>query len=509
MSSPAFSSNIPASERLTAATQVAVRTRRRSNRRDRPRPPLLPPRTSRRYPSRARDRLVEVVPIYRRSAWVVRAVGIPRSSGRCPVRYRRLVAESGYSRSTVARLLPMVLGLLAEVGGIVYDREVGGPYRVRVVDVDVLAGRGVGWLPWAAADSSHRLYPKGWSHTDRATYAVWWGWAGWCGDVAAPVNTDGLAARAGLRPSTLQRRPHPEGLWNHRGDRLAVARWDDPSLDTHREQIRYNDYRCSVPTRSGLEGATVRWHGHTNQPEPDTAPSSVNDPLDAGRLWGGLIGYKPSYTTSARKKSSGARPSGSAPRKQNGRKREVVGRRPPARRRWRWTPERHNYETRAASGSWAGPDMGWVGSDLARRFGWHVAEQAALEVDRVVRLGRPVRNRQSLATHFARCFARPQLCHRRHQGACGNTRLNQHRGRRLDENLETQIPHNDHSSPGSAPTVPNPATEPRHTIPVTTTEPRVIDEAQLQAALARLPKPLAAQLARLATRHHIAQQQTK
>ena len=52
--------------------------------------------------------------------------------------------------------------------------------------MDVLAGRGVGWLPWAAADSSHRLYPRGWSYTDRATYAVWWGWAGWCGDVAAP-----------------------------------------------------------------------------------------------------------------------------------------------------------------------------------------------------------------------------------------------------------------------------------------------------------------------------------
>ena len=27
--------------------------------------------------------------------------------------------------------------------------------------MDVLAGRGVGWLPWAAADSSHRLYPRG------------------------------------------------------------------------------------------------------------------------------------------------------------------------------------------------------------------------------------------------------------------------------------------------------------------------------------------------------------
>ena len=35
------------------------------------------------------------------------------------------------------------------------------PYRVGVVDVDVLAGRRVGRLAWAAADSSHRLYPKG------------------------------------------------------------------------------------------------------------------------------------------------------------------------------------------------------------------------------------------------------------------------------------------------------------------------------------------------------------
>ena len=359
---------------------------------------------------------------------------------------------------------------------------------------------GVGWLPWAAADSSHRLYPKGWSHTDRATYAVWWGWSGWCGDVAAPVNTDGLAARAGLRPSTLRRRPHPAGLWNHRGDRLAVARWDDPCLDTHRERVRYDDYRCSVPARSGLEGATVRWHGHTNQPEPDGGPASgpVNEPLDDGLLWGGLIAYKPSYTTSARKESSGARPSGSAPRKQNSPKRKIVGRSPPARRRRRWTPERRNYDRRTSSGAWAGPDAGWVGSDLARRFGWHVAEQAALEVDR---LGRPVRNRRGLATHFARCFARPQLCHRRHQGACGDTRLNQHRGRRVDEDLEGRTQHSDHSSPTGP--APNPATGPGRPVPATAAEPRVIDQAQLEASLARLPAPLAARLARLATRHRI------
>ena len=249
---------------------------------------------------------------------------------------------------------------------------------------------------------------------------------------------------------------------------------------------------------SRLEGATLRWHGHTNESEPDTAPPSVNEPPDDGQLWGGLIAYKPSYTTSARKESSGARPSGDAPRRRITIKRGVVGHSPPVRTRRRWTPERHNYETRAVSGSWAGPDVAWVGSDLARRWGWHVAEQAALEVDRVVRLGRPVQNRRSLATHFARCFARPQLCHRRHQGACGNTRLNQHRGRRLDEQLETRTPHNDHSSPGLTPAQ---ATEPRQT--VTAPEPRVIDQVQLEAALARLPAPLAAQLTRLTTRHRI------
>ena len=193
------------------------------------------------------------------------------------------------------------------------------------------------------------------------------------------------------------------------------------------------------------------------------------------------------------------RRSGDAPSKQNTPKQRVVGRGPPVRRRRRWTPERRNYETRAVSGSWAGPDMGWVGSDLARRWGWHVAEQAALEVDRVVRLGRPVQNRRGLATHFAR----PQLCHRRHQGACGDMRLNQHRGRRLDENLESRTPHGG-SSPEPSPTpAPNSATRPGRPVPVTALEPRVIDQAQLEAALARLPAPLATQLARLATRHQI------
>ena len=75
----------------------------------------------------------------------------------------------------------------------------------------------------------------------------------------------------------------------------------------------------------------------------------------------------------ARKESFGARPSGDAPGRRITTKQRVVGRGPPLRRRRRWTLERRNYETRATSGSWAGPEVGLVGSELARRWGWHVA----------------------------------------------------------------------------------------------------------------------------------------
>ena len=81
-------------------------------------------------------------------------------------------------------------------------------------------------------------------------------------------------------------------------------------------------------------------------------------------------------------------------------------------------------------------------------------------------------------------------------------RLNQHRGRRLDEQLETRTQGSD-SPPTGPVSAPNPATGPRQTVPVTAAEPRVIDQAQLEATLARLPAPLAARLARLATRHRI------
>ena len=89
----------------------------------------------------------------------------------------------------------------------------------------------------------------------------------------------------------------------------------------------------------------------------------------------------------------------------------------------------------------------------------------------------------------------------RHQGACGDMRLNQHRARRLDENSESRTPHGDHSSPTGPISAPSPATTPKQTVPVTAPKPRVVNQAQLEAALARFPAALAAQLARLATRH--------
>ena len=111
---------------------------------------------------------MEVVPIYRRSAWVVRAVGIPRSSGRCPVRYRRLMAESGYSRSTVACLLPAVLALLAEVGGSPERQNYETGY------FGVLAGPDVAWV---GSDLARRW---GWHVASRPPSKLtgWYGWDG-------------------------------------------------------------------------------------------------------------------------------------------------------------------------------------------------------------------------------------------------------------------------------------------------------------------------------------------
>jgi len=225
------------------------------------------------------------------------------------------------------------------------------------------------------------------------------------------------------------------------GTRLSVDRWVDPVLDAHRRRVRYDDYRCSVSARSGREGASVRWLGHVDRPEPDAAAEAgpPADPPGGDDLWGGLIDYDGSYTTPTRERSSGARPSGSAQKRENkaGGRKNVGEASPRVRRRTRWTPDRWYYEEASAALSWAGPDPGWV-TGLARRFGWHPAEQAALETNRVMRLGRSVRSPEALTTHFARCFARPQNCSRTHRGVCGRNRLDLYRGRRLDQDLETR-----------------------------------------------------------------------
>ena len=71
-------------------------------------------------------------------------------------------------------------------------------------------------------------------------------------------------------------------------------------------------------------------------------------------------------------------------------------------------------------------------------------------------------------------------------------------GRRLDEQLESRAQHSGGYPTGPV-SVPNSATRPRQPIPVTAAKLRVVDQEQLVAALARLPAPLAAQLARLVT----------
>ncbi len=74
-----------------------------------------------------------------------------------------------------------------------------------------------------------------------------------------------------------------------------------------------------MSARSGREGASVRWLGHVDRPEPDAA-AEAGAPADlpvGDDLWGGLIDYDGSYTTPTRETSSGARPTGSAQKREN------------------------------------------------------------------------------------------------------------------------------------------------------------------------------------------------
>ena len=117
---------------------------------------------------------------------------------------------------------------------------------------------------------------------------AWWSHADWDGRVNGVMHIRGLAARAGLRPSTV-RRADPSGLWAAGGRRLEIDGWADPILVDGHRQVRYDDYRCSTPGRSGREGASLRWHGPVTEPGPsDETPAGDNT-----KKWGELIDSPP------------------------------------------------------------------------------------------------------------------------------------------------------------------------------------------------------------------------
>ena len=447
-------------------------------------------------------------------AGLVVAVGVEDAflwGGRCPVRYRRLIAESGYSRSTVARRLPAVLALLAEVGGIVYDREVGGAVSGDGWSMG-MCWRVGGWGGCRGRRRTARIVCTRRAGRIRTGPPMRCGGAGRDGAVTwQPPSTPTVWPPGqvfALRPCAAGRIRRVCGTIVVTAWRWPAGRIPTSTLTGSRSATTIIAVRCRPgPVRSGPVLRVPRYVGTDTPTSRNPTPprhlstnhrmlvsygvvsSATSPPIQPPRVRNLLV------------RALRATPRGNK-FQQNRRLWDVAH---PFGGGEEWTPERRNYETRAASGSWAGPDASWVGSDLARRFGWHVAEQAALEVDRVVRLRRPVRNRQSLATHFARCFARPQLCHRRHQGACGGTRLNQHRGRRLDENLARAASHTATTVPPNRhryqPRTPLPNLGGRFRSPLQNHG--SFDQAQLEAALTRLPAPLATQLARLATRHRI------
>ena len=114
-----------------------------------------------------------------------------------------------------------------------------------------------------------RLYPKGWSHTDRATYA------GWRSDVAALVDVGGLAAWAGLRPSTLRPRQHAP-----QPESGTAARWTTRNQNPTRCQFpdgtstNADPGRSRVQTQTARSGDRYRATGH----RPQTARSSTGPP---------------------------------------------------------------------------------------------------------------------------------------------------------------------------------------------------------------------------------------
>ena len=123
-------------------------------------------------------------------------------------------------------------------------------------------------------------------------------------------------------------------------------------------------------------------------------------------------------------------------------------------------------------------------------MGWHAAGQAVLELTVFVRLGRPVRNRRSLARHLP--AASPG-----HNYATGGTKVPAVRPAWIctgDDELKKAS----RAEPDTVAAL-NSATGPGRPVPVTVRS-RVIDHEQVEAFLARLPTLLAA---RVVTRPHV------
>ena len=274
------------------------------------------------------------------------------------------------------------------------------------------------------------------------------------------------------------------------------------STAEYRAEDRHSRYLRADPQRCGRWGGTTRWHGAAAIPEPvDLYTPAIDDTPSLYSLsWEWDLSSKRARSARSRPEEITAGP-GCRPRYRYWRRRPPPKSRRPRRRRC-FTLESVRYQTLVGSSSWHGPSQDRTEA-TARRWGWAAAEAAALETDRrSLNPTRPIRHPDVYSSRIAACYRGRCPSPHRHTGPCGHDRYIRERGRRLDEALNTQT-RPDHSSPTGPVSAPNPATEPRQTVPVTAPEPRVIDHKQLEAALARLPKPLAAQLARLATRHRI------
>ena len=424
-----------------------------------------------------------------------------------PVPQVVIARRAGVSVRSVVRWWPTVRAALAEVGIDVFDVG-GGRAFWAVLDTEHPVQVADGWAfpPAALVVGGHGGAPPGWSVTDRVRSVVWWSWSTPDGVLSRDADVAGLAARAATTPGDWRRwvaemtargyirgRCFDPGPWT--GD-VAVSTAEYRAEDRHSRHLRADPQRC------GRWGGTTRWHGPAAIPEPvDLYTPAIDDTASLYSLshnW---------YLSSRRARSARGRPEETASNPDYQPRHRYQQRRPPPdthkpRQRRRFTIESVHYQTLVRSSSWHGPTPNRTEA-TARRWGWAAAEAAALETDRrSLNPTRPKRHPDVYASRIAACYRGRCPSPDRHTGPCGHDRYIRERGRRLDENLNTRTRH-DHSSPTEPVSAPNAATAPRQTVPVTAPEPRVIDHKQLEAALARLPQPLATQLARLTTRYRI------